>query len=76
VLNSEKDLYDLTINCEDLLGSEVLSVILTRGKANFFYQPEKQLHAIEPDRRKHEQGVGDPCALQFVKGVEEFTIGL
>jgi hypothetical protein len=29
VLNRENGPYDLTINCEDLLGSEVLSVVLT-----------------------------------------------
>ncbi len=37
VLNREKELYDLTINCEDLLGSEVLSVILTRRKGQLYF---------------------------------------
>lgn len=77
VLDSEKALYDLTINCEDLLGSEVLSVILTRGKGQLFFTSLKnsytQSNLIAESMNKE---LETHALCQYVKGVEEFTISL
>lgn len=37
VLEQEGERFDLTINCEDLLGSEALSVILTRDHGKLYF---------------------------------------
>ncbi|HWQ79671.1 MAG TPA: sigma 54-interacting transcriptional regulator, partial [Anaerovoracaceae bacterium] len=77
VLNKEKDLYDLTINCEDLLGSEVLSVILTRRKGQLFFTSLKnsytQSNLVAESMNKE---LETHVLCQFVEGVEQFTIEL
>lgn len=77
VLNQENDLYDLTINCQDLLGSEVLSVILTRRKGRLYFTSLKNSHTqsnliAESMNKELETHV----LCQFVEDVERFTIEL
>ncbi len=77
VLNKEEDLYDLTINCEDLLGSEVLSVILTRRKGKLYFTSlmnsytQSNLFSESMNKELETYLLG-----QFVEGVEWFTIEL
>ncbi|HML36913.1 MAG TPA: sigma-54 dependent transcriptional regulator [Bacillota bacterium] len=77
VLNKEKELYDMTINCEDLLGSEVLSVILTRQKGKLFFTSLKntytQSNLIAESMHKELENY---VLGQFVEGVEGFIIEL
>ena len=77
VLNSEEGLYDLTINCEDLLGSEVLSIILTQRKGQLFFTTLKnsytQSNLIAESMNKE---LETHVLCQYVKGAEEFTIAL
>ncbi len=77
VLNEENDPYDLTINCEDLLGSEVLSVILTRRKGRLYFTSLKnsytQSNLIAESMNKE---LETHVLCQYFAGVEEFTIGL
>lgn len=77
VLNGENGLYDLTINCEDVLGSEVLSVILTRQKGQLYFTSLKnsytQSNLIAESMNKE---LETHVLCQYVQGVEEFTIGL
>ena len=77
VLKEEKDHFDLTINCEDLLGSEVLSVILTRNKGKLYFTSLKNgytqsiLVAESMSKELEAYVLG-----QFVIGYEEFTFDL
>ncbi|HYE68969.1 MAG TPA: sigma 54-interacting transcriptional regulator [Anaerovoracaceae bacterium] len=77
VLKEEKDHYDLTINCEDLLGSEVLSVILTRHKGKLYFTSLKNgytqsiLVAESMSKELETYVLG-----QFIIGYEEFTFNL
>ncbi len=77
VLHKEKEPYDMTINCEDLLGSEVLSVILTRHKGQLYFTSLKNSYTqsnlfAESINKELETHV----LCQFVEGVEKFTIEL
>ena len=77
VLDKEKEPYDMTINCEDLLGSEVLSVILTRHKGQLYFTSLKNSYTqsnlfAESMNKELETHV----LCQFVEGVEKFTIEL
>lgn len=77
VLSREKTLYDMTINCEDLLGSEVLSVILTRRKGQLYFTSLKNSYTqsnlfAESMNKELETHV----LCQFVEGVEKFTVEL
>ncbi len=77
VLNREKELYDLTINCEDLLGSEVLSVILTRRKGQLYFTSLKNSYTqstLIAESMNKELDIQLLC--QFIEGVESFTIEL
>ncbi len=77
VLAGEKVPYDQTINCEDLLGSEVLSVILTRRKGQLYFtslmNSYTQSNLIAESMNKE---LETHVLCQFVEGVEEFTIEL
>ena len=77
VLHKEKEPYDLTINCEDILGSEVLSVILTRHKGQLFFTSLKnsytQSNLIAESMNKE---LETHVLCQFVEGVEKFSIEL
>lgn len=77
VLHKEKEPYDLTINCEDILGSEVLSVILTRHKGQLFFTSLKnsytQSNLIAESMNKE---LETHVLCQFVEGVETFSIEL
>ncbi|HYE69458.1 MAG TPA: sigma 54-interacting transcriptional regulator [Anaerovoracaceae bacterium] len=77
VLHKEKKPYDLTINCEDILGSEVLSVILTRHKGQLFFTSLKnsytQSNLIAESMNKE---LETHVLCQFVEGVEKFSIEL
>lgn len=77
VLNGEDGPYDLTINCEDLLGSEVLSVILTRRKGRLYFTSLKNSYTqsiliAESMNKELETHV----LCQYIAGVDEFTIEL
>lgn len=77
VLSRENKPYDMTINCEDLLGSEVLSVILTRRKGQLYFTSLKNSYTqsnlfAESMNKELETHV----LCQFVEGVEKFTIEL
>jgi len=77
VLHKEEEPYDMTINCEDLLGSEVLSVILTRHKGQLYFTSLKNSYTqsnlfAESINKELETHV----LCQFVEGVEKFTIEL
>jgi len=77
VLAGERGLYDQTINCEDLLGSEVLSVILTRRKGQLYFTSLKNTYTqsnLVAESMNKELETHVLC--QFVEGVEEFTIEL
>lgn len=77
VLKEEKEHYDLTINCEDLLGSEVLSVILTRNKGKLYFTSLKNsytqsiLIAESMSKELETYVLG-----QYIIGYEEFTFNL
>lgn len=77
VLAREETPYDLTINCEDLLGSEVLSVILTRRKGKLYFTSLKnsytQSNLIAESMNKE---LETHVLCQFIEGVEKFTIEL
>lgn len=77
VLDCENGPYDLTINCEDLLGSEVLSIILTRQKGKLYFTSLKnsytQSNLIAESMNKE---LETHVLCQYVAGIEEFTIGL
>lgn len=77
VLMEEEGLYDLTVNCEDLLGSEVLGVILTRRKGKLYFTSLKnsyvQSNLITESMNKELETYS---LGQFVEGVEHFTIEL
>lgn len=77
VLAGEKKLYDQTINCEDLLGSEVLSVILTRRKGQLYFTSLKnsytQSNLIAESMNKE---LETHILCQFIEGIEAFTIEL
>lgn len=77
VLAREEAPYDLTINCEDLLGSEVLSVILTRRKGKLYFTSLKnsytQSNLIAESMNKE---LETHVLCQFIEGVEKFTIEL
>lgn len=74
VMSREKAYYDMTINCEDLLGSEVLSVILTRRKGMLFFtslmNSYTQSNLVAESMNKE---LETHVLCQFVEGVEEFT---
>lgn len=77
VLKEEKEHYDLTINCEDLLGSEVLSVMLTRNKGRLYFTSLKNgytqaiLIAESMSKELETYVLG-----QFIIGYEKFTFDL
>lgn len=77
VLKEEKEHYDMTINCEDLLGSEVLSVILTRNKGKLYFTSLKNgytqsiLIAESMSKELETYVLG-----QFIIGYEKFTFDL
>lgn len=77
VLKEEKEKYDFTINCEDLLGSEVLSVLLTRNKGKLYFTSLKNgytqsiLVAESMSKELETYVLG-----QFVLGYEAFTFDL
>ena len=77
VLYGEKEFYDQTINCEDLLGSEVLSVILTRRKGQLYFtslmNSYTQSNLIAESMNKE---LETHVLCQFIEGVEGFTIEL
>jgi len=78
VLDQESELYDLTINGEDLLGSEVLSVILTRHRGQLFFTSLKnsfsQSNLIAESMGKELETI---VLNQYVEGIEEqFTFEL
>jgi transcriptional regulator with PAS, ATPase and Fis domain len=77
VLSREEAPYDLTINCEDLLGSEVLSVILTRRKGKLYFTSLKnsytQSNLIAESMNKE---LETHVLCQFIEGAEKFTIEL
>ncbi|WP_206457862.1 sigma-54 interaction domain-containing protein [Anaerovorax sp. IOR16] len=76
ILKEEKE-YDMTINCEDLLGSEVLSVILTRHKGKLYFTSLKNsytqsiLIAESMSKELETYVLG-----QFIIGYEKFTFNL
>lgn len=77
VLNGENGPYDLTVNCEDLLGSEVLSVILTRRRGQLYFTSLKNSYTqsnLFAESMNKEMETHMLC--QYFAGVEEFTIGL
>ncbi|WP_312652022.1 sigma-54 interaction domain-containing protein [Aminipila sp.] len=77
VLKEEKKHYDMTINCEDLQGSEVLSVILTRQKGKLYFTSLKNsytqsiLIAESMSKELETYVLG-----QFVLGYEKYTFDL
>jgi transcriptional regulator with PAS, ATPase and Fis domain len=77
VLESETGLYDLTINCEDLMGSEVLCVLLTRQGGKLYYTNLKNsythslLFAESMSKELETYVLG-----QFTIGYESFTFEL
>lgn len=77
VLKEEKEHYDMTINCEDLLGSEGLSVILTRNKGKLYFTSLKNgytpsiLIAESMSKEIETYVLG-----QYIIGYEEFTFDL
>lgn len=77
ILKTEKELYDMTVNCEDLLGSEVLSVILTRNQGKLFFTSLKNTYAqsiliAESMNKELETSI----LGQYMLGYEKFTFGL
>lgn len=77
VLDRETDLYDMTINCENLLGSEVLSVILTKRKGRLYFTSLRnsytQSNLIAESMNKE---LETHVLCQFVEDVERFTVEL
>ncbi|QAT43261.1 sigma-54 interaction domain-containing protein [Aminipila luticellarii] len=77
ILGQEKKPYDMTINCEDLLGSEVLSVILTRQKGRLYFTSLKngytQSILIAESMSKEIEAY---VLGQFIIGYEKFTFDL
>lgn len=77
IIKEEKEFYDMTINCEDLLGSEVLSVILTQHKGKLYFTSLKNgytqsiLIAESMSKELETYVLG-----QFIIGYEEFTFDL
>lgn len=77
VLAAEGNPYDFTINCEDIMGSEVLSVILTRSNGQQYFASIKNncnqaiLIAESMDKEIKTYVFG-----QYIKGYEKFTIEL
>lgn len=77
VLKEEKEHYDFTINCEDLLGSEVLSVLLTCHKGKLYFTSLKNgytqsiLIAESMSRELETYILG-----QYIVGYEKFTFDL
>lgn len=77
ILKAEQQAYDLTINCEDLMGSEVLCVLLTRQKGKLYYTNLKNsyshslLFAESMSKELETYVLG-----QFTIGYEAFTLDL
>ena len=72
ILEREKDRYDLTINGEDLPGSEVLSVILTRHRGKLYFTSLKnnisQSNLIAESMGKELETY---VLNQYMEGIEE-----
>ena len=77
VLKEEKEQYDLTVNCEDLMGSEILSVILTRNKGKLYFTSLKNtfMQSILIAESMSKQ-VETFVLGQYVIGYEKFTFDL
>lgn len=78
VMNVEEGLFDLTINCEDLLGSEALGVILTRQKGRLYFTSLKNSYTQSNLIAESMGKEIDVYVLgQYVEGIEEqFTFEL
>lgn len=77
VINTEKKAYDLTINCEDLMGSEVLCVLLTRQFGKLYYTNLKNSYSHSLLIAESMSKELDTYVLgQFTIGYESFTIDL
>ena len=78
ILNAEDQLYDLTINGEDLLGSEVLSVTLTRNKGQLYFTSLKNSFSMSNLIAESMGKELETYVLnQYVEGIEEqFTFEL
>ncbi len=77
ILKEEIECYDVTINCEDLLGSEVLSVLLTNNKGKLYFTSLKNsytqsiLIAESMSKELETYVLG-----QYIIGYENFTYNL
>lgn len=78
VMDTEENLFDLTINCEDLLGSEVLGIILTRHKGQLYFTSLKNSYTQSNLIAESMGKEIDAYVLgQYVEGIEEqFTFDL
>ena len=78
ILGEQESLYDLTINGEDLLGSEVLSVILTCNKGQLYFTSLKNSFSLSNLIAESMGKELETIVLnQYVEGIEEqFTFEL
>ncbi len=78
VMNKEEALYDMTVNCEDLIGSEAMSVILTKDQGQLYFTSLKNSY-IQSNLIAESMGKEIAAFVlgQYVKDIEEqFTYGL
>jgi len=77
ILNAGEAPFDMTINCEDLMGAEVLSVILTRSKGRLFFTSIKNSY---PQSILISESMGKELDIHvlghFYEGYEEYTFDL
>ncbi|MGN0711888.1 MAG: sigma-54 interaction domain-containing protein [Anaerovoracaceae bacterium] len=77
LIKNENDLMDFTINCEDLAGSEVLSVLLTKTKGELYFTSlrnaySKAILAAESMGKE----ITTYSLDQYYEGYNAFTINL
>ncbi|QIB70535.1 AAA domain-containing protein [Aminipila butyrica] len=77
VLEKEEQPYDVTINCEDVMGSEVLSVLLTRNKGQLYFTSIKNSYTQSILIAESMSKELDTYLLgQFILGYENYTLSL
>ncbi len=78
ILGKEEKLYDFTINGEDLLGSSVMSVMLTRNKGQLYFTSLKNSFSLSNLIAESMGKELETYVLnQYVEGIEEqFTFEL
>lgn len=77
LIRAKEDLYDLTINCEDLQGAEMLAVMMTKNKGHIYFTSilNNFVNAILMAESMGKE-IFTSALDQYSEGYEEFTMEL